>query len=157
MSRQLNPETERKRAWLNRYRESLNEQNHIMEQLKEARSRSTSICVSLNPAKSAPTGSHSDRAADSIERILDLQQKLDTEVSRGVELALEIGAAIKNIRDPDQQLILEIFYLSIKPRTMAQVAYYMDITQRHARRVIAAAFDALDVPEAAPEGAKCVK
>lgn len=46
---------ERKRAWLNRYRESIAEQRRIAEQLEEARSLSTSICVSLNPGRSAPT------------------------------------------------------------------------------------------------------
>lgn len=52
MEKQKNPETERKRAWLNRYRESLAEQRRIAEQLEEARDRSTSICVSLNPSRS---------------------------------------------------------------------------------------------------------
>ena len=51
MEKQQNPEIERKRAWLNRYRESLAEQRRIAEQLEEARDRSTSICVSLNPGR----------------------------------------------------------------------------------------------------------
>ena len=52
-AKQPDPERERKRAWLNRYRDSLAEQRRIAEQLAEVRSRSTSICVSLNPAKAA--------------------------------------------------------------------------------------------------------
>ena len=43
MEKQQNPEIERKRAWLNRYRESLAEQRRIAEQLEEARDRSTSV------------------------------------------------------------------------------------------------------------------
>ena len=52
-AKQPDPERERKRAWLNRYRESLAEQRRIAERLAEVRSCSTSICVSLNPAKAA--------------------------------------------------------------------------------------------------------
>lgn len=90
MEKQQNPEIERKRAWLNRYRESLTEQRRIAEQLEEARSRSTSICVSLNPGRSAPTGTHSDRTADSVQRIAALEKKLQEEQCRGQDIAVEI-------------------------------------------------------------------
>ena len=75
MEKQQNPEIERKRAWLNRYRDSLAEQRRLAEQLAEVRSLSTSICVNLNPAKAAPTNAHSDRVADSVQRIDELQRK----------------------------------------------------------------------------------
>ena len=90
MEKQQNPEIERKRAWLNRYRESLAEQRRIAEQLEEARDRSTSICVSLNPGRSAPTGTHSDRTADSVQRITALEKKLQDEQQRGQDIATEI-------------------------------------------------------------------
>ncbi len=90
MVKQWNPENERKRAWLNRYRESLAEQRRIAEQLEEARDRSTSICVSLNPGRSTPTGTHSDRVADSVQRITALEKKLQAEQQRGQEIAVEI-------------------------------------------------------------------
>ena len=90
MEKQQNPEIERKRAWLNRYRESLAEQRRIAEQLEEARDRSTSICVSLNPGRSAPTGTHSDRTADSVQRITALEKKLQDEQQCGQNIATEI-------------------------------------------------------------------
>ena len=102
MPRQPDPETERKRAWLNRYRESLAEQRRIMEQLAEARDRSTSISVSLNPCRSAPTGTHSDRTADSVQRITALEKKLQAEQCRGQDIAAEII----NVLYDQQQLTL---------------------------------------------------
>ena len=89
-AKQSDPERERKRAWLNRYRESLAEQRRTMEQLAEVRSLSTSICVSLNPAKAAPTNAHSDRVADSVQRITALEKKLQDEQCRGQNIATEI-------------------------------------------------------------------
>ena len=89
-TKQPAPERERKHAWLNCYRDSLAEQRRIAEQLEEARSLSTSICVSLNPAKAAPTNAHSDRAADSVQRIAALEKKLQDEQQRGQNIAAEI-------------------------------------------------------------------
>lgn len=93
-AKQPDPERERKRAWLNRYRESLAEQRRIAERLAEVRSLSTSICVSLNPAKAAPTNAHSDRVADSVQRITALERKLQDEQQRGQDIATEIIDAV---------------------------------------------------------------
>lgn len=98
MEKQQNPDIERKRTWLNRYRESLAEQRRIAEQLEEARDRSTSICVSLNPGRSAPTGTHSDRTADSVQRITALERKLQDEQQRGQNIATEIINALYDQR-----------------------------------------------------------
>ena len=88
--RQTDPETERKRVWLNRYRESIIKQKRLSETLQELRSRSTSICAPLCSAKSAPTGTHSDRVADNVQRIADAEQRLQAEQLRGLEISSEI-------------------------------------------------------------------
>lgn len=90
MPKQIDPEKERKRAWLNRYRESLAEQKHLAEALQELRDRSTSISAPLSAARSAPTGTHSDRVADSVQRITDMEQRLQAEQIRGADIAAEI-------------------------------------------------------------------
>lgn len=97
-AKQPDPERERKRAWLNRYRESLAEQRRIAERLAEVRSCSTSICVSLNPAKAAPTNAHSDHVADSVQRIAALEKKLQEEQCRGQDIAAEIINALYDQR-----------------------------------------------------------
>lgn len=88
--RPTDPETERKRAWLNRYRESIDKQKRLAETLQELRSRSTSICAPLCAAKSAPTGAHSDRVADSVQRIEEAERRLQAEQIRGLEISDEI-------------------------------------------------------------------
>lgn len=101
-AKQPDQERERKRAWLNRYRESIAEQRRIAERLAEVRSRSMSICVSLNPAKAAPTNAHSDRVADSVQRITALEKKLQDEQQRGQNIVTEIINALYD----QQQLTL---------------------------------------------------
>lgn len=94
MAKQTDPETARKRAWLNRYRDSLAAQKRLAEALQELRSRATSIRAPLPGARSASTGLYSDRVADSVQRIADAEQRLLAEQQRGQIIATEIINAV---------------------------------------------------------------
>ena len=144
MPRQSDPETERKRAWLNRYRESLAEQRRIAEQLEEARDRSTSISVSLNPAKSAPTGSHSDRVADSVQRIAALESKLQDEQCRGQNIAVEIIDAAYKLPIKYAQVLCKQ-YLDFL--TAAQTGDKINLSTATVLHYRSAALAALTIPE----------
>jgi len=145
MVKQWNPENERKRAWLNRYRESLAEQRRIAEQLEEARDRSTSICVSLNPGRSTPTGTHSDRVADSVQRITALEKKLQAEQQRGQEIAVEIiNAAFDQLPLLQAQALVRQYVNLQTAAETAKALGYKKGTIAHAR---CEALAALVVPE----------
>ena len=151
--KQPDPEREQKRAWLNRYRESLNEQRRIAEQLEEARSRSTSICVSLNPAKAAPTNAHSDRVADSVQRIAALEKKLQEEQCRGQDIAVEI---INVLYDQRQLTLNQIRVLCCQyidgltvPKTADKIFLSPDTVKNYRIKALAA-FEL-------PESTICVK
>lgn len=147
MVKQQNPETERKRAWLNRYRESLSEQRRIAEQLEEARDRSTSICVSLNPGRSAPTGTHSDRTADSVQRITALEKKLQAEQCRGQDIATEI---INVLYDQQQLTLNQIRVLCcqyLDGMNCAQTADKVGLSPCSVPNYRRAALAALTIPE----------
>lgn len=145
MVKQWNPENERKRAWLNRYRESLAEQRRIAEQLEEARDRSTSICVSLNPGRSTPTGTHSDRVADSVQRITALEKKLQAEQQRGQEIAVEIiNAAFDQLPLLQAQALIRQYVNLQTAAETAKALGYKKGTIAHAR---CEALAALVVPE----------
>ena len=147
MARQSDPEIERKRAWLNRYRESLAEQRRMMEQLEEARDRSTSICVSLNPGRSAPTGTHSDRTADSVQRITALEKKLQDEQRRGQDIATEI---INVLYDQPQLTLNQIRVLCcqyIDGMNCAQTADKVGLSPCNVPNYRRTALAALTIPE----------
>ena len=147
MARQSNPENERKRAWLNRYRESLAEQHRMMEQLEEARARSTSICVSLNPGRSSPTGTHSDRTADSVQRITALEKKLLDEQCRGQDIATEI---INVLYDQPQLTLNQIRVLVcqyIDGMNCAQTADKVGLSVQSIANYRRTALAALTIPE----------
>lgn len=141
-AKQPDPERERKRAWLNRYRDSLAEQRRIAEQLEEARSLSTSICVSLNPAKAAPTNAHSDHVADSVQRITALERKLQDEQQRGQNIATEI---INALYDQRQLTLNQIRVLCCQyidgltvPKTADKIGLSSDTVKNYRIKALAA-------------------
>lgn len=87
-------ENDLKRQWLGRYLDSRMKQERLAEQLKEVRSRATSISQSWNPAKSSPTNAHSDRVADSVQQIEELERQLREEQERGQAVGSEIIHAL---------------------------------------------------------------
>ena len=157
MEKQQNPDIERKRTWLNRYRESLAEQRRIAEQLEEARDRSTSICVSLNPGRSAPTGTYSDRTADSVQRITALERKLQDEQQRGQNIATEIINALYDQRQLTLNQIRVLCCQYIDCLNCAQTADKVGLSPTSISGYRRTALAALTIPEDVPESAMCVK
>ena len=151
-AKQPDPERERKRAWLNRYRDSLAEQRRIAERLAEVRSRSTSICVSLNP-----TNAHSDRVADSVQRITTLEKKLQDEQQRGQNIATEIINALYDQRQLTLNQIRVLCCQYIDGLNCAQTADKVGLSPTSISGYRRTALAALTIPEDAPESAMCVK
>lgn len=145
MVKQLDPETARKKAWLSRYRESLAEQRRLADQLEEERDRATSISAPLSAARSAPTGSHSDRVADSVQRIAAAEQRLQAEQIRGADIAAEIiNAAFEQLPLLQAQaLVRQYVNLQTAAETGKELGYKKG-TIAHAR---CEALAALVVPE----------
>lgn len=147
MVKQRNPENERKRAWLNRFQKSLAEQRRMMEQLEEARDRSTSISVSLNPAGPSPTGTHSDRVAGSVQRITALEKKLQDEQQRGQEIAVEIIDALYNQPQLTLNQVRVLCCQYIDGMNCAQTADKVGISSGSVTNYRRAALAALTIPE----------
>ena len=140
--------TERKRAWLNRYRESIDRQKHLAETLQELRSRSTSICAPLCAAKSAPTGAHSDRVADSVQRIEEAERRLQAEQTRGQGIAVEIiNIAYTQLPLKYAQALVGQY---IELLTAEQSARKIGIRKGSVMNYRSAALAALELPEEAP-------
>lgn len=143
--KEINPETERKRAWLNRYRESLAEQKRLADRLAELRSRSTSISAPLSGARSAPTGSHSDRVADSVQQIAATEQRLQAEQERGQDIAVEIiNAAFEQLQLLQAQALVRQY---VNLQTVAETAEELGYKKNTIAQARCAALAAFVVPE----------
>ena len=79
--KELDPEIERKKAWLNRYQDSLRRQARLAFLIEDARDQATSL-QSPGGVRTAPTGVHSDRVANAVQRLDELQRKYIAEVEQ---------------------------------------------------------------------------
>ena len=143
--KELDPETARKKAWLNRYRESVAEQKRLADQLEEERDRATSISAPLCAARSAPTGSHSDRVADSVQRIAAAEQRLQAEQERGQDIAFEIiNAAFDQLPLLQAQALVRQY---VNFQTAAETARELGYKKNTIAQARSKALAALVVPE----------
>ena len=78
-----------KMAWLCRYRDSLKRQERLKADIAEVRGRSVGMVQNWN-IRTGPTGSYTDRVADTAQQIDRLERKLQQEQQRGQEIAAEI-------------------------------------------------------------------
>ena len=154
MVKQPDPEAERKRAWLSRYRQSLAEQQYLACAIQEVRSRSLSISVTIAPGRTAPTGAHSDRVADSVQRLDALERQLRQEQQRGQAIAAEIITAAYKLPCKLAE-VLCCQYLDGMSTT--QTARKMGLSASAVSNRKRAALAALDVPPDTAENEKCGK
>ena len=111
-----------------------------MSQLEEAHSRATSI-------QAAPTGIHSDRVADSVQRIDELQRKYIAEVEQGYQVYDEIQAAIEAL--PDIRQTIAVHYHYLQDMKIDFICVKLDLSKSTVAKLLSAALDALEVPDAA--------
>lgn len=100
------------------------------------------ICVSLNPAKAAPTNAHSDHVADSVQRITALERKLQDEQQRGQNIATEI---INALYDQRQLTLNQIRVLCCQyidgltvPKTADKIGLSSDTVKNYRIKALAA-------------------
>lgn len=109
----------RKRAWLNRYRESRNRQERILEDIAELRGRSVGVVQSWN-IRSGPTGSHSDHVADIAQKLDQLQRRLDAEAAHGIDIAYEIIHATFELSTNEANVLCSTFIDLLDDAAIAQ-------------------------------------
>jgi len=73
------------------------------------------------------------RMADTIEKIVDLQNEINTDIDRLIDLKREIVQVIKSVPDPEQQTILEKRYLCYL--SWEQIAVDMNYSIQHIFRL----------------------
>lgn len=144
MVKQLDPETARKKAWLNRYQDSLRRQKRLAFLIEEARSEATSL-QSPGRVRTAPTGVYSDRVANAVQRIDELQQDYSAEVEHGDQIRAEIKTAIEAL--PEIMQILVLYHRYLQGEKVETVCCSVGCSVSTFRRLHIAALAALKLPE----------
>ena len=137
---------EQKKEWLYRYQNSQRRQEIILFQIEDARNQATSM-QPPGGVRVAPTGLRSDRVADAVQRLDELQRAYDAEVAQGCQIYAEIQTAIEALPDIMQTLVLYHRYL--QGMKLDAVCREVDRSMGTVTRLHAAALAALVVPEIA--------
>lgn len=83
--------------------------------------------------------------ADAVCKIVDLQEEINRNIDRLVDLKREIVAVIKAVENSEYQVMLEKRYLSFQ--TWEQIAVDMNYSIQHIYRLREKAYAAVQVPE----------
>ncbi len=99
-----------------------------IEQLDSLNALATRASVTLSDMPKNPNRSTSTME-DTICKIIDLQEEINKEVDRLVDLKVEIVNIIKAVPNPEHQMLLELRYLCFK--TWEQIAVDMNYGVRN--------------------------
>ena len=118
--------------------------NSKIKQVDQLNDLATSATSVLTGMPHNPSGSTS-RMADTIAKIIDLQDEINHDIDTLVDLKSEIAEAIKAIPDVEQQTILEQRYLCFLK--MEQISVDMGYSIQHLYRLHDDALKKIVVPQ----------
>ena len=135
---------EQKKEWLYRYQNSQRRQEIILFQIEDARNQATSM-QPPGGVRVAPTGLRSDRVADAVQRLDELQRAYDAEVAQGCQIYAEIQTAIESL--PDIMQTMTVYYRYLHGMKIDLVCVKLERSASTVTKLLVAALDALEVPE----------
>ncbi len=115
-----------KKKWLQRYRECWAEVEITQQEIEELNSRAQKITASLSPT---PGGGQRADFTLTVDRIIELKEKLDQQVRLALLQRAEIETAIEQVRSPLHRRVLRRRYLN--GDTFEKIAVDEDITYNH--------------------------
>lgn len=118
--------------------------NSKLEQVMKLRETSTKATATLSdmPRSDSP---NVHRLEDTICKIIDLENEINHDIDKLVDLKREARDVIGQLSDPDQQLILELRYLCYK--TWEEIADELGYCPSNIYRLHGRALEILRVPE----------
>lgn len=122
--------------------------NSKLEQLSSLRELSTKATTTFSDVP--PSGTRNvHRMEDVICKIVTLEDEINAEIDRLVDLKRDIHAVIGEVRSPEYQTLLELRYLCFK--TWEQIAVLMNYSTKYLFELHARALRSISVPETADE------
>ena len=119
--------------------------NSDLEELAQLKALSTSIS-SPNLSGMPPSGTKSTEPSfvKCINKIVDLENIINDEIDRFVELKKEIREVINNVPDPDERLVLRLRYIEFLK--WEAVASSMGLSLKQVHRIHASALMNVKIP-----------
>lgn len=131
-----------KKEYLMQYRKS----EESIERWEKEKEKWEERAQKMSPTYSdMPKGGKSNRLLDCVEKIIDLERKIDQEIDKLVDLRTEIESCIKNINDEFLKNVLR--YIYIDGMKLEEVAIETGYCYRHIERRHRQALDVLECPK----------
>ena len=118
--------------------------NSKLEQVMKLRETSTKATATLSDMPRSDTP-NVHRLEDTICKIIDLENEINHDIDKLVDLKREARDVIGQLSDPDQQLILELRYLCYK--TWEEIADELGYCPSNIYRLHGRALEILRVPD----------
>ena len=106
--------------------------NSKLEQVSSLRELAVKATSTLSDTYSSGSG-NKQKMEGVIVKIIDLENEIDEEIDRLVDLKQEIVSLIKKVKNPEYQTLLELRYLNFK--TWEQIASEMHYSIQHTFRI----------------------
>ena len=115
-----------------------------LQQVDSLNELATNCSLILTGMPRNPSASNS-RMAEAITKIIDLQNEINRDIDKLVELKREIMGVIKAVQNPDFQTILEKRYLCFL--SWEKIAVDMDYDLRYVHKLHTQALEACKIPD----------
>lgn len=103
--------------------------NAKLEELAHLKSMVTKITPTLHDDSSSGTAGSSDKLAEAVAKIVDLESEINIDIESYVNAKREISKIIDMVSDADQLQVLHKRY--IQGKTLEQIACEMNMTYRN--------------------------
>lgn len=118
--------------------------NSKLEQVMKLRETATKATATLSDMP-RPDSPNLQSMENTICKIVDLEREINADIDRLVDLKAEARQVISELKDPDQQLILELRYLCYWPWT--DIMEELGISETSVYRIHGEALKKVVVPE----------
>lgn len=106
--------------------------NSKLEQISSLRNLAIKATSTLSAIP--PSGSRNvHRMEDVIVKIIDMENEINADIDRLVDLKKDVASLIKSVSSPEQQTLLELRYLCFK--SWEEIAVEMGYTIQHIYRI----------------------
>lgn len=129
-----------KLAFLRSYRWSLARERDLLNQIEEIKARAARTTQALSGMPGAPGGPSG--LARAVEALIDAQQSLCAQIEASCAARRRVEAALCTVRDPRQQTILRLHYISGK--TFEQIAVELHYSYRQILREYRRGMDVIE-------------
>lgn len=118
--------------------------NSKLEQVESLNGLATKVSSTLTGMPKNPNRATSTMA-DAVAKIIDLQEEINNDIDRLVDLKREMVTVIKAVVNKESQTLLELRYLCF--RTWEQIAVDMGYNVRHVYRLHDEAVEKIIIPQ----------